>query len=442
MFFKELKNKIRLLLPKNLINLYHGLINYFFALRYGFPSKKIVLIGITGTKGKTTTTYLTYFLLKSLGYKVCLSSSDYFAILDEVKENNLNTMPGRGFIHKFLKEALEKGCEIGVMEVSSEGLMQNRHWGLYFDIAVFLGIHPEHIEHHGGFLAYRNYKGKLFRALSKNKEIKYLRGNIVKKTSIINTDDPESEYFLTFPAENKITFGLEPSISAQHLRPEKVKYTQKGTEFILEKIKFKTSLIGKINLYNTLAALAVLKALGIPLKAAVDPLKEFKNVPGRLEIFQSKGIKVIVDYAHTPESLKEVCELVINIFSPKRLSLLIGSDGGIRDKWKRPILGEIGITYANELVITDVNPYDEDPLEIMRSIESGVKKYLMEFGIEKPYKIIEDRGEAIEYLIKRASKGDVVLITGKGNEKFIRTKDRDIPWSDREKVMEVLNLKT
>jgi UDP-N-acetylmuramoyl-L-alanyl-D-glutamate--2,6-diaminopimelate ligase len=140
--------------------------------------------------------------------------------------------------------------------------------------------------------------------------------------------------------------------------------------------------------------------------------------------------------------LKEVCELVINIFSPKRLLLLIGSAGGVRDKWKRPILGETGITYANELVITNEDPYDEDPLEIMRSIESGVKKYLMEFGIEKPYKIIEDRGEAIEYLIKRASKGDIVLITGKGNEKFIRTKDRDIPWSDRKKVMEVLNLKT
>lgn len=437
--FSKVKSRIRKIIPKNLLYFYHGLVNYFFAVLTNFPSKKLITIGITGTKGKTTTTYFAYHVLQSLGFKTCLISSDYFAIKNEIKENSARlTMPGRGYIHRFLKKALQGDCEIAVIEVTSEGLMQNRHWGLNFDVAVFLGLHPEHIEHHGSFLAYRNAKGKLFQALAKSKANKSLRNLRVKKTSIINSDDAESDYFLSFPAEKKVTYGLASTINPIHLKPEKIKFISKGTSFYLSGIQFQTNLLGKINLLNTLAVLAVLKALEIPLKSAVKPLKEFKGMPGRLEVYQYKGAKIIIDYAHTPDSLEEVCQLVLELFKPKRLLLLIGSAGGLRDKWKRPVMGEKGIMYASELVITNEDPYDEDPMSIMDAIEFGVKKYLAEFGIKKPYQIIEDRGLAIEYLIQKANKGDVVLITGKGNEKEIMTKDGSIPWSDREKVLSLI----
>lgn len=436
---KNFKNKIKKFIPRKLLFLYHGLVNYFFSLITNFPSKKIITIGITGTKGKTTTTYLAYNILQSLGIKTCLISSDYLAIKNDIKENPERlTMPGRGYIHRFLKKAVNQGCEIAIIEVTSEGLMQNRHWGLDFDIAVFLNLHPEHIEHHGSFLAYRNAKGKLFQALSKSKTRKSFRNISIKKTIIVNSNDPESDYFLSFPAEKKITYGLTTTINSMHLKPEKVKFTSKGTSFDLSDIKFQTNLLGKINLLNTLAVLAILKALEIPLKSAVKPLKEFKGMPGRLEVYQHKGAKIIIDYAHTPDSLEEVCKLVLEIFKPKKLLLLIGAAGGIRDKWKRPVMGEKGIMYANELVITNEDPYDEEPISIMRSIEFGVKKYLAEFGIEKPYQIIEDRGKAIEYLIQKAEKRDVVLITGKGNEKEIMTKNGPVSWSDREKVISLI----
>ncbi len=431
---------LRKFIPKPILNFYHYLVSLFFAILTGFPSRKIVVIGITGTKGKSTVSYLTYYLLKTLGFKTALSSSEFFLIGDKRIDNKSRlTMPGRGFLQKFLKRAVEEKCEIAVLEVTSEGLMQNRHSFIDFDIAVFLNLHPEHIEHHGSYEAYRNAKGKLFKALEKSKTKKFLRGSSVKKSLVVNTDDFESDYFLSFRAEQKITFSLESSLNAQfHLKPSSYKINSKGLEIVLDNKKFSSSLLGKFNIYNLLASLAILKALNLPFGDLDEALKEFKGLLGRMEIINAKGFKVVIDYAHTPHSIEEVYKNIHSLFKPKRLLCLIGSAGGLRDKWKRPVIGEIAAKYCHYIVISDEDPFDEDPMEIIKSIELGAKKYLAEYEIEKPIEIIPDRKKAIERLIELAEKGDVVVTIGKGNEPTIAYADKAIPWNEKEVVYAAL----
>ena len=438
---ERILNFLRKIIPKPILLLYHYLLSFVFALIYGFPSKKIVVIGITGTKGKSTVSYLTYFLLKSLGIKTALSSSEFFIIGDQRIENKSRlTMPGRGFLHKFLKQALLNKCEVAILEITSEGLAQFRHSFIDFDIAVFLNLHPEHIEHHGSYEAYRRAKGKLFKALEKSKERKFLRGTKIKKTIIVNIDDFEADYFLSFRAEQKITFSLESGLGEGqfNLKPSSYKISAKGIEFNLEGKKFSSPLLGKFNLYNLLASLSILKALNLPINNLEAPIKEFKGLPGRMEIIPAKGFKVVIDYAHTPHSIEEVYKSVIELLKPKRMLCLVGSAGGLRDKWKRPVIGEIAAKYCSHIVISDEDPFDEDPEEILKAIEMGAKRYLSEYEIEKPIEIIQDRKKAIFRLIELAERGDIVITIGKGNEPSIAYKDKNVPWNEKEVVLSAL----
>lgn len=440
-----LKNKLRKKIPNFLINLYHYFYSFISAIIFKFPSKKIIIIGVTGTKGKTTTCYLIYKILTSLGIKTSLSSSQYFYIGENEVENlSRITMPGRWYLQEFLKKSVDNQCEVAVIEVTSEGLMQNRHKFIDFDICVFLNLHPEHIEHHGSFEKYKKSKGKLFENLLKGTK-KIFRGKLVKKTIIANFDDYESEYFLSFPAERKITFGFESSLGfSEHLQITKFKLTTKGSYFNLnideeeKKFQYFTKLLGKQNLYNILAALSVLKCLDISIKLAKDILVQIENLPGHFEVINNKNYKVIIDYAHTPESIQELYKNILEIFKPKRLLCLISSAGGIRDKWKRPEIGKIAAKYCSEIVITDEDPYDEDPLKIMKEIEHGVKNFLSEYDFSKPYQIISDRREAIEFLIQKAQKGDIVVLIGKGAEKSIIKNNEKLSWDEKEVVLSSL----
>ncbi len=445
---KKILFVIKKFLPRSVINFYHYLVSLFFALWYGNPSKKIVVIGITGTKGKTTSACLAHFLFQKLGFKTALSSSDFFYYGEEKEENKTRiTMPGRGYLQKFLKEAVIRNCELAIIECTSEGLWQNRHAFIDFDIAVFLGIHPEHIEHHGGYENYRNSKGKLFKSIDKSffkkrkgRNIKYLRGVEVKKTIIVNTDDFEADYFLNFHAEQKITYSLESNTDdlKNHLKPTSFKATSKGVDFVIEGKKFSASLLGKVNLYNILAVFSLFKALGISLNSLAEPLKDFKSLPGRMDVIPAKGFKVIIDYAHTPISIEELYQTIISLFKPQRLLCLIGSAGGVRDKWKRPVIGEISAKYCNYIVISNEDPMGEDPVNIIRAIEMGAKKYLGEFGVEKPIEMIPDRKEAIFRLVEIAQKGDVIVSIGKGSENSIDFGEEKISWNEKETFLKAL----
>jgi UDP-N-acetylmuramoyl-L-alanyl-D-glutamate--2,6-diaminopimelate ligase len=394
-----MKEILKKLLPDFVLGFYHFILAFFGALIYRFPSKKIKVIGVTGTNGKTTVTEMISKIFEEAGYKVALLNSIRFKIRGEEKKNELRmTMPGRFFIQKFLKKAVKEGCQYAILEVTSEGIKQHRHRFLDFKVAVFTNLAPEHIEAHGSFEKYREAKGKLFQ--------------ITKEIHVINVEDKNSDYFLKFPAKKKITYGLK-----------------KG-DINLKNTKLKLKIPGEFNLYNALAAISVAVSQGIDKDFAKKVLEEFKGVPGRMEEVISKPFKVIVDYAFTPNALEKVYQNLRNTkygIPNTHLICVLGACGGGRDKWKRPVLGELAAKYCDEVIITNEDPYDEDPWQIIEQVASGTKG--------KARKILERR-EAIREALKIAKEGDIVVITGKGCEPSIVVKGKKIPWDDRKVVKE------
>jgi UDP-N-acetylmuramoyl-L-alanyl-D-glutamate--2,6-diaminopimelate ligase len=394
-----MKEILKKFLPNFVLSFYHFILAFLGALIYDFPSKKLILIGVTGTNGKTTTTEMIAEIFEKAGKKIALLNSIRFKIGEKEEINKLRmTMPGRFFIQRFLKKAVKEGCEYAILEVTSEGIKQYRHRFLDFKVAVFTNLAPEHIEAHGSFEKYREAKGKFFQA--------------TKEIHVINVEDKNSDYFLRFPAKRKITYGLE-----------------KG-EVNLENTKIKLKIPGEFNLYNALAAISVAISQGIDKDFAIQVLEEFKGVPGRMEEVISKPFKVIVDYAFTPNALEKVYQTLKNSnfqLPNSKLICVLGACGGGRDKWKRPVLGELAAKYCDEVIVTNEDPYDEDPWQIIEQVASGTKG--------KAKKIL-DRREAIREALKLAKEGDIVVITGKGCEPSIVIKGKKIPWDDRKVVRE------
>lgn len=392
-----MKELLKKFIPPFLLSWYHFSLAFFGAVLYGFPSKKIKVIGVTGTNGKTTVVNLTTRILETAGFKVASLSSIKFKIGDKEWKNSLKmTMPGRFKIQKFLKQAVNNKCQYLVLEVTSEGILQHRHKFIDFEIAVFTNLTPEHIEVHGSFGNYRAAKGKLFQA--------------AKGIHVINLDDENAEYFLQFPAKKKYTYGLD-----------KGDINTKNTQF-------KLSLIGDFNTYNGLAAICVGLSRGVNLETCKRALEKVKGIPGRMELVIESPFKVIVDYAVTPDALEKFYQTIKKIFLPSKLISVFGSCGGGRDKWRRPVLGKIAARYCDKIIVTNEDPYDEEPMEIIEQIAKGTEG--------KAEKIL-DRREAIRKALSSAQKGDMVVITGKGCEPWIcLAKGKKIPWDDRKVVRE------
>jgi len=396
-----MKDLIKKFIPDFLLSCYHFLLAFLGAVVYRFPSKKIKVIGITGTNGKTTTTEMISRILEEAGYKVASLSSIKFKIGEKEWPNTLKmTMPGRFKIQKFLRQAVNAGCHYAVLEVTSEGIKQHRQRFIDFWGAVFTNLTPEHIEAHGSFENYRAAKGKLFKA--------------TKGIHIINIDDENAEYFLEFPAEKKYTYGLNQG------------------DISNKDIQLQLSLIGNFNIYNALSAICLGLSQGINLEISKRALEKIKGIPGRMEEVISQPFEVFVDYAFTPNALEKVYQTFKKHGSdPCKLICVLGACGGGRDKWKRPVLGEIAAKYCDEVVATNEDPYDENPMEIIEQVANGCK--------EKAKKIL-DRREAIREALKLAKQNDVVIITGKGCEPWICVaKGKKIPWDDREVVREEFN---
>ena len=415
--------KIKRFIPPFLLSWYHLFLAFLGALIYGFPSKKLKVIGITGTKGKSTVVELTGVILEESGYKVASLSSIKFKIDRKEWPNKLKmTMPGRFKIQRFLRKAVKTGCQYAILEVTSEGILQHRQRFIDFDVALFTNLSPEHIERHGSFEKYRQAKGKLFEQCQKN--------------HIINLDDKSAEYFLGFKANRKLGYGLKISNSnsiiaknSQTLN-DRIKFSIKNTEFNL-------ALSGEFNIYNSLAAVCIGLSQGIDLEVSKKALEKVKGIPGRMETVMEKPFKVIVDYAHTPDSLEKVYQTVSSFQLPtSNLICVLGSCGGGRDKWKRPEMGKTAAKYCEKIILTNEDPYDEDPFQIINEIEQEIH------GIEYVYKIL-DRRKAIRKALELAKESDVVIITGKGCEPWMCLADgRKIPWDDRKIVKEEYNLKT
>jgi len=385
---------------------------------YRFPSRRLKVIGVTGTNGKSTVVELADRILEEAGYKVASVSSIKFKLGPKEWKNDLKmTMPGRLKLQKFLRKAVNNGCQYAVLEVTSEGILQYRHRFINFDIAVFTNLSPEHIERHGSFEKYREAKGELFRA--------------AKKVHIINLDDKSAEYFLQIPAIEKISYGIKQNVGAQNykfIKASNIELSKKGVEFTIGNTKFCLNLIGEFNVYNALAAVCVGISQGIDLGICKRALEKIRLIPGRMEMVIAKPFKVYVDYAHTPDSLRKVYETLINL-KPKiknqepKMICVLGACGGGRDKWKRPVLGKLASMYCDKVIITNEDPYDEDPMEIINQVAEGAEG--------KAEKVL-DRKRAIREAIKMAKTGDVVVITGKGLEPWMCIAGgKKIPWDDR-----------
>src|SRR3989339_1184804 len=402
-----IKSFVRKLIPGFVLSIYHYKLALLGALIYGFPSRKLIIIGVSGTSGKSTTVDLITKILERSGEKVASISTIRFKIANKEWKNNLKmTMPGRFKIQKFLRQAVNAGCKYVVLEVASEGVKQSRHKFIKFDSAVFTNLSPEHIESHGGFEKYRKAKLKFFKA--------------VKNKHFINIDDENAKYFIEIKAKEIIKFSLGDV--------KNLKVDESGSSFQLQDTKFQIQLMGQFNVYNALCAICVANSYGVSLDVCKDALEKAKGIEGRMEVVVKNPFTVIVDYAHTPEQLENVYKTL----NPRPLTLdpklicVLGSCGGGRDKWKRPVLGEIASRYCNQIILTNEDPYDEDPDEILAMIKSGVLK--AGFSTNNLYEII-DRKMAIRKSLELAEPNDIVIITGKGCESSIcLAKGERIPW--------------
>jgi UDP-N-acetylmuramoyl-L-alanyl-D-glutamate--2,6-diaminopimelate ligase len=412
-----MKEILKKFIPPFLLNLYYFILAFLGALIYSFPSRKIKVIGVTGTNGKSTVVEMVSKILGEAGYKVASISSIKFKIGDKEWLNTLKmTMPGRFKIQKFLRQAAEANCQYLVLEVTSEGIKQHRHQFIDFAVAVFTNLTPEHIEAHGGFERYREAKGKLFKA--------------TKDIHIINLDDENAEYFLRFPAHKKIGFTLNEMSGEPFsaIKARNIQVLQSGLKFFVDDTEFNLKLLGEFNIYNALAAICVGLSQGISLETCKKALEKIEGIPGRMEEVIPKPFKVFVDYAFTPNALEKVYQTIKNNFKPKKLICVLGATGGGRDKWKRPILGKLTREYCDEVIVTNEDPYNEDPMEIINQVADGTG--------EKAKKIL-DRRKAISEALKIAKEGDVIIITGKGCEPWICVTDgKKIPWDDRQVVKE------
>jgi UDP-N-acetylmuramoyl-L-alanyl-D-glutamate--2,6-diaminopimelate ligase len=416
-----MKSFLRKITPGFLISIYHFKLAFLGALFYGFPSKKIKVIGITGTKGKSTTVYLAGKILEQAGHKVGWTSSLSIKIGDQEKINPYHlTMPGRFFIQKTLHQMVKAGCEYALIEVTSEGIKQFRHKFIRFTTAVFTNLHPEHIEAHHGFENYKKAKSKLFKALKG-------RGRI-----IVNADDQQAEYFSKFSAQEKINYGLENKLGLpKSIVAKNISITENGSSLEVNGTQFNLHLLGQFNLYNALAAITIAQTEGVGLDMAKIALEKISKIEGRMEeIKNNKGFRIFVDLAHTPDSFEQVFQLAKNIEN-KKIIAVFGSAGGGRDKWKRPKLGAIAAKYSDKIIVTNEDPYGENPNQIVSDIIKGFENF-------SAYEIILDRKQAIAKALKQAQIGDVVLVLGKGTEATMVIGDKKIPWDDRQVVRDEL----
>lgn len=417
---------------------YHFVMALCAALMFGFPSRKLIVIGVTGTKGKTTVVELLHEIFAVSGTRVASLSSLRFKINDDIAQNDKKmTMPGRFFTQRFLWRARRAKCRYVILEVTSEGIKQFRHRFIHFAGVVMTNMAPEHIEAHGGFEQYVRAKLDLLWRLDSH------------AVAIINRDDPLARRFAAATAAHKIYYGkrgIEGNSMNWDLRDLHV--GNKGIQFELNKQSFSSPLLGEFNFYNIMAAIAVAHSQHIAIGKIAEGVARVAYIPGRLEFVQHEPFSVVVDYAHTPDSLRSVYETFAQ--EQKKLICVLGAAGGGRDRWKRPAMGKIAQEFCREIILTNEDPYDEDPNAILEDIESGIFNFSANGGspplADRPasggqfsiFKIL-DRREAIRIALSHAQKNDCVIITGKGAEPWIMGPNgTKTPWNEKEIVEEEL----
>lgn len=383
---------------------------------FGNPADSLKLIGVTGTNGKTSITYMIKSILESAGHKVGLIGTIHNMIGDRIIETK-NTTPGVYELNRLFALMKENGCDYAVMEVSSHALDQKRVCNLCFDIAVFTNLTQDHLDYHITMDNYLDAKKKLFKMC---------------KTAVVNADDEYCDKLIEGLDCKVVSYSLEDSSTysakAVKYQPASVEYELVSND-ILNHIKFNTG--GKFSVYNSMCAAICALELGFPIATVTSAIESISGIKGRAEsVPTGKDFTVIIDYAHTPDGLKNILKTFRDC-EKNRVIALFGC-GGDRDKTKRPIMGSIAARYADYVIVTSDNPRSEDPSMIIKDILEGTS------GSSTPVKVIENRIEAIKYAISIAQRDDIIVLAGKGHETYQILNTGTIHLDEREIVREAL----
>jgi UDP-N-acetylmuramoyl-L-alanyl-D-glutamate--2,6-diaminopimelate ligase len=430
------------LVLKNLRAIYHLVFNYTINILIGRPSESLIVIGITGTKGKTSTVYTLYQTLVKLGLKVGLTSSVYSSNGIELAKNKIrNSMPGRGQIHRLMREAKNNGATVFIVEVTSEGLAQNRHRGIHFDSVVITNLYPEHLEAHGGFENYKKAKGLLFQSFDKSRS-KKINSKVIHPLAWVNQDDKYQNFYRGLANKQVYSTGKSEQATIQMLS---IKSDQNGLEFSYQDnntkqiYKVTTPVLGEFMGYNLLFVIGIAQWLGYDYTQINKVLANLNDIPGRMNKV-STNPTIFVDYAHIPEALEKVYQTINTSFKTKnsKTIAILGSCGGGRDTWKRSPMGKVAGQMNDYVIVTDEDPYDENPQSIIDEVFSGV----VEAGkIENTnaWRILSRR-EAFKKALAIAQKQDIIVITGKGSESsIIRANGVKENWNDTEEILKLLS---
>ncbi|MDB5237981.1 MAG: UDP-N-acetylmuramyl-tripeptide synthetase [Candidatus Kaiserbacteria bacterium] len=410
-----IKKAIRAIVPAPLLSAYHFLLAYIGSALYGFPSRKMIVIGVTGTDGKSSTTEYINAIFEAAGHHTAVSNSIRIKVNNETGVATGRSMPGRFFIQRFMRRALRAGCTVAIIEMTSEGVRQHRHRAIALDALVFTNLSPEHIESHGSFEAYADAKYQIGQVLARSPKR--------PRAIIANADDAQGPRYLALPVEKKYGFSL--SNNAPYSTDTHGGYFTYGE-------RIDVALPGEFSLKNALAAACVASAFNIDRAAIRAGVAAVKHIPGRLqEIKAGQDFAVVVDYALTPDAL----EALYTTYGTQKKICVFGSAGGGRDIWKRPVLGKIAEKYCDSVILTNDIAYDEDPAKIINDIAGGMST---------TPEIIPDRRAAIRRSLEIARTNNdpntVVLISGMGIDSEITSAEgAKISWSDVDVTQEELS---
>lgn len=435
---KQLKHYLQ---HSPLLDQYHRWQARWATVRHGRPARRLRVIGITGTNGKTTTAHFAAELLEQAGYRVGWITTTDFKIGGHIVKNKLKmTTMAAGRLQHLIRQIADAGADYLVMEVTSHALDQHRVWGIPFEVVVFTNLTHDHLDYHGDMTHYRQAKEKLF--------------NRGAKTAIVNADDPAAEYFLKHKSLQEFTYGVldehrlksakelvpVPDISATHVRPGR-----EGTEFTLVAphgtVATTLPIPGRFNVSNVLAAATIALSQGIMPEQLAKFIPNLHPVVGRMErVDCGQLFSVIVDFAHTPDALQKIYDSLRPSAKGKLIAVLGAT--GRRDKTKRPILGALAGRYCDYVIVTNEDPYDEDPEAIINEVAAGVPRGRPNSrgndGEGEWWWRVSDRREAIAKAINLAKRGDIVIITGKGGEDVMAIGDKLVPYNDVKVVKDVL----
>ena len=396
----------------------------------GHPDRGLRLIGVTGTNGKTTTTYLVKAALEGAGHRVGLIGTIRHLVGDQALEAQ-RTTPEASDVLELLQRMRQAGAGFAVAEVSSHAVALRRTAGVEYDVGIFTNLTQDHLDFHGTMEAYRDAKAAFFQQL--------VPGAKGRKLAVISADDPYGDYMASRSAAPVLRFGTRPPAD---VRAQGLATGPDGSRFLAVtpwgEVEVRLQLVGRFNVLNALGALAAAVHEGVPLEQAAAALASVRGVDGRFEAVRAgQPFSVIVDYAHTPDGLENVLQAA-RALQPRRLWVVFGC-GGDRDRTKRPRMGAIAARLADRVIITSDNPRSEEPEAICRDIEQGLSQQLRTGPASAAgYEVVVDRRAAIRRALEQAGPGDLVLIAGKGHETYQIFRDRVVPFDDRVVAREIL----